>query len=306
MPTGACGVNCDVCKLKILGVCSTCGSGRSAEAQKKLAAQKSILGASCPILECACMNRLSYCLRDCNSFPCVNFKQGEYPFGRGFLDMQERRRQEKLATVPFTSSPITVPDEYWDTIQEKDLFTLSNLTLAESYSSDSAQGLIFRFLKDDILIDIRNRCLKRFCENQWKPADNPLLELVALVYFNSVNAFYPVGNDIIGVSELKEAHFFQGPHTLKLEPLLERYGDDPDGFITTARYSGGQANDMAEIAFQLNPFPRVPLYYLLWQGDDEFKPRMSVLFDRSIEKTLAADAIWGLVNLVSHLLLKGA
>ena len=45
---------------------------------------------------------------------------------------------------------------------------------------------------------------------------------------------------------------------------------------------------------------------LLWQGDDEFKPRMSVLFDRSIEKTLAADAIWGLVSLVSYLLLKGA
>ena len=48
------------------------------------------------------------------------------------------------------------------------------------------------------------------------------------------------------------------------------------------------------------------IQHMLWQGDDEFKPRMSVLFDSSIQKTLAADAIWGLVSLVSYLLLKGA
>ena len=44
MPTGACGINCDVCKLQLLGLCSTCGSGRSQEAQRKLAAQKAAFG----------------------------------------------------------------------------------------------------------------------------------------------------------------------------------------------------------------------------------------------------------------------
>jgi len=45
------------------------------------------------------------------------------------------------------------------------------------------------------------------------------------------------------------------------------------------------------------------LYYLLWEGDEEFEPRISVLFDRSIESHLSADAIWGLVALVSEALL---
>lgn len=305
MPTGACGVNCDVCKLNLMGVCSTCGPGKSAEAQKKLAAQKRILGAACPILECASMNRLSYCLRDCNSFPCVNFKQIEYPFSQGFLNMQKRRRRETPATVPLTTAPITVPEEYWDAIQERDFFKLSNLTLSEPHETDSGQGVIFRFLNSDILIAPQERCLKRRQDGQWKPFYNPMLELAALVYFNSVNAFHPVGNDIVGLKELKEAHFFQGPHTLRLEPLLERYGDDPDGFSAAARYLDGRSIDMADRAFQLNPFPRIPLYYLLWEGDEEFKPRITVLFDRSIEKTLAADAIWGLVNLVSYFLLIG-
>ena len=40
-------------------------------------------------------------------------------------------------------------------------------------------------------------------------------------------------------------------------------------------------------------------------GDEEFKPRLTVLMDRSIEKTLAADAIWALINRVCMALLEG-
>ena len=60
MPTGACGINCDICKLKLLGICSSCGPGRSREAEAKLAAQKRLFGGSCSILECARMNNLNY------------------------------------------------------------------------------------------------------------------------------------------------------------------------------------------------------------------------------------------------------
>ncbi len=63
--------------------------------------------------------------------------------------------------------------------------------------------------------------------------------------------------------------------------------------------------DMADAAYRLLPFPRVSLYYLLWQGDAEFEPRMSVLFDRTIEAVFSADAIWGLVGRVSTALLQG-
>lgn len=57
MPTGACGINCDTCRLNLLGICTTCGSGTSAEAQRKMAAQQRLLGAPCPILDCAAINR---------------------------------------------------------------------------------------------------------------------------------------------------------------------------------------------------------------------------------------------------------
>jgi hypothetical protein len=111
--------------------------------------------------------------------------------------------------------------------------------------------------------------------------------------------------DIVGVKDLKEAHFFQGPHALRTEPLIRRYGADLTGFSRMAEYLEGQPRDMADIAYRLLPFPRVPLYYLLWQGDDEFGPRVTVLLDRPIENALAADAIWALINRVTTSLLEG-
>jgi hypothetical protein len=112
--------------------------------------------------------------------------------------------------------------------------------------------------------------------------------------------------DIVGVKDLKGAHFFQGPHELKTEPLIRRYGTDLKGFNQVAEYLEAEPRDMADTAYRLLPFPRVPLYYLLWQGDEEFEPRVTVLLDRSIENVLAADAIWALINRVSTALLVGA
>jgi hypothetical protein len=114
-----------------------------------------------------------------------------------------------------------------------------------------------------------------------------------------------MGSDIVGAKDLKEAHFFQGPHVLQTEPLLQRYGQDIRGFEDAAKFLGGRPVNMADAAYELLPFPRVPLYFLFFQGDAEFEPHISVLFDRSIEAVFSADAIWGLVGRVTTALLQG-
>lgn len=303
MPTGACGINCDVCKLKLLEICSSCGPGTSLEGMKKLDAQERILGHPCPILACANLNKLEYCLRDCQSFPCENFTAGPYPFSAGFLKMQQRRRQERPPALTHNQTPLQVPGEFWDDLRSRNLTELCNFTLCNRHPSG---GLVFHSLQEDILIDIDSRCLKRMHGGAWTVTDDPLLELLTLVYLNKVDALYPLGKDIVGPQDLKEAHYFKGRHLLKTEPLLERYGRDLKGFRQAAEYLEGKPLAMADAAFMLLPFPRVALYYLLWEGDEEFEPKLSVLFDRSIEYYFAASVIWSLVDLVSARLLRGA
>ena len=302
MPTGACGINCDVCKLNLLETCSSCGPGTSLQAGRKLAAQQRLLGSTCPILDCARMNEIEYCMRDCNQFPCSNFNTGPYPFSQGFLMMQERRLKERPPAFAPDGSRVQVAAGYWDELQQKDITSLCNLTL---FTPCPPHQLLFRFLNEDVRVDIKNRCLLRPKENGWQPTADPLLELVTVLYLISVKEIHPLGQDIVGVKDLKEGHFFQGPHALKTEPLLRRYGHDLRGFREAAEYLAGELRDMADVACRLLPFPRVALYFLLWQGDREFAPQMTVLFDRSIEKIFAADAIWALVNRVATALVEG-
>jgi hypothetical protein len=302
MPTGACGIDCDVCQLRLTGVCSTCGPGTSAEAQRKLEAQQRILGSPCPILACARMNHIDFCLRDCPKFPCDHFSAGPYPFSRGFLAMQERRRQ--LPPQPYApdGSHVAVAEQYWDRLRNQDLGVLCHRT---GFAAPAEGQLVFRFLNTDMMVDVRQGCLKRTMGGRWQLTEDRLLELATVLYLINVQDVYPLGREIVGPKDLKEGHFFQGPHELKIAPLLERYGKDTGSFRDAAQRLEGEAVDMADAAFRLKPFPRIHLYYLLWEGDDEFPPRISVLFDRSIENVLAADAIWGLVTRVSTALLLG-
>lgn len=302
MPTGACGINCDVCKLNLLGTCSSCGPGTSPLAEQKLAAQQRLLGGTCAILACAQLNRVEYCLRDCAQFACDNFSQGPYPFSRGYLQMQNRRRRQNPPAFAPDKSPVEVPSQFWDELQSKDLNTLCNWTL---FRLVSAHQVVFHFLNEEVLMDVAEGCLKRDSGRGWERTQDPLLELVTVIYLNNVKKLHPLGREIVGVKDLKEAHFFQGPHTLQTDPLLQRYGQDISGFEDAARFLEGRPVDMADAAYELFPFPRVPLYFLFWQGDKEFEPRISVLFDRSIEAVFSADAIWGLVNRVSTALLQG-
>ncbi len=299
MPTGACGVNCDVCQLNLRGICSTCGSGKSAEGAKKEAAQVRILGSPCPILACARMNRIDFCIRDCDQFPCDNFETGPYPFSKGYLQMQQRRRKEKRPTQAPSGGSFPVPENFW-----ADLAAISMETLRETAGAnpDPPDGLTVSFLNEVIRVNLKNPGIEKKRSGTWQRVDEPLLELMVVVYLRNAN-YSNIRNELISEKDLKNAHFFQGPHALRTNQLLRRFAHDPDRFTQAGGKLGGRPLQTGDAAFSLPVFPKIPVSYILWEGDDEFPANLSILFDRSIEQHLPADAIWGVVTLVSDALL---
>ena len=219
MPTGACGINCDVCRLTLLEICSTCGPGKGQAAQKKMAAQQRILGAPCPILACAVKSHIDYCPRDCDRFPCEKFRAGPYPFSHGFLRMQERRRLEGPPAKAPSGDIIQVPAEHWEDLEQRDLPVLCENALARICSPDN---ILLPFLGEDLLIDREHSRLCRLIRGHWESIDDPLLELLCLVYLLNAGP-EPLSQEMISVNELKDSHFFQGPHALKTSPLVARY-----------------------------------------------------------------------------------
>lgn len=303
MPTGACGINCDVCQLRLLGICSSCGPGKSSQAEQKLAVQKVTLGDTCAILECAHLNQIDYCMRDCGCFPCDNFSKSTYPFGSGYLNMQQRRRQMGPPATDPAGRPIQVSKDHWEALAQKDVAMLCNFTLADR-DPDSGM-MVYSFLEKKMLVDIKGRCIRMKKKMGWEKTDNPLLELVTTIYLNRATMLFPMGRGLVSTQDLKDFSYFSSEKALRIHALVERFGNDPKGFAASASYLKGEPMDMADTAYRLLPYPRIPVYYLLWHGDEEFGPRMSILFDRSIEKALNAPAIWSLVTLCSYALLKG-
>lgn len=193
-------------------------------------------------------------------------------------------------------SHLPVDAVYWERLGSRDPVRLCGLTLFEH---PQPGFLEFPFLGAPVRMDLEARALLRRVQGRWEPTHDPLLELATLVYLTTVERIHPLGRDLVGIRDLKEGHFFTGPHALRLEPLVERFGGDRAGFLRAAAALGGSPVPLADAACRVWPFPRVPLTYLLWEGDAEFPARVRVLLERSVEAVLPADALWALINRVS-------
>jgi hypothetical protein len=213
--------------------------------------------------------------------------------------MQASRNTQNTPSRQSPEGSSAVPSVHWNDLSGMDLDALCQRSLAVV---NPAGALQLPFLASELQVDFEKRCIRILTGDSWVKIDHPRLELLTLLYLLNVSPAYPV-KEMISVRDLKDSHFFQGPHELKTRPLLDLYGQDLRAFQSAAETLGGKVLKMADAAFELLPFPKVPLYYLLWEGDEEFEPNLSILLDRSIERHLAADAIWGLINLVSDFLI---
>jgi len=94
--------------------------------------------------------------------------------------------------------------------------------------------------------------------------------------------------------------FFAGPHAIANEPMAQRYGNNPRGLVERALALGGEECEGADAAVKFMALPFLPMWVLLWAGDDEFEARAVMGIDQRAHLHLALDVIWALTNIVSH------
>jgi hypothetical protein len=115
--------------------------------------------------------------------------------------------------------------------------------------------------------------------------------LMVLVYLTEAKDIKPTHTWVSGKELKGGSTFFQGPHGLQVEELEGLYGKNPDAFLNAGKKLGGSEILYGDKGFSLEVFPKVPLAYILWKGDDEFPSRITVLFDSTIESHLPLDVI---------------
>jgi len=116
----------------------------------------------------------------------------------------------------------------------------------------------------------------------------------------------PLSGRLIRPIDVKGGHrFFTGTHLLPLDKIAEKYGKDRDGFIRKGREFGGEPFHYGDVSIKLLPFPRVPVYVILWLEDAEFPSRVDLLFDSTCEFHIPlSDIVWAtsMMSVLSMLL----
>lgn len=168
MSTRTCGIYCDVCRLNFRGICSSCGGGTSELARLKLEAQEALLGAICLILACARINRLDFCMRDCQQFPCENFSGkglNSYPFGEGFLNMQ-RRKWASIKLQDQQSDHYAIPEQHWKEISGRGLDKIRRFSGADLVDDGC---LLLQVLEHTPRIDPKRKTVGFADRGKWPP-----------------------------------------------------------------------------------------------------------------------------------------
>jgi hypothetical protein len=100
--------------------------------------------------------------------------------------------------------------------------------------------------------------------------------------------------------------FFRGPHKLPAEKLEEVFGQCPQRLYDITGKFGAKKCEFGDASIELYVLPRIPLTIVIWQGDEEFGARASILFDETAAAQLPLDALWAAANLAIKALVKAA
>ena len=89
-----------------------------------------------------------------------------------------------------------------------------------------------------------------------------------------------------------------------IEPLAEVFGKNPALLIGVGKMLGARKGETGDASLVIDAFAKVPVNIILWQGDDELKPEVNLLFDANILDYLTTEDItimcetitWQLIN----------
>ena len=74
-------------------------------------------------------------------------------------------------------------------------------------------------------------------------------------------------------------------------PFTNYFSNNPDSLIKAAHLVNGEKDEHGDISIKIMAFPKVPLYYVIHLGDDEFPASGNILFDETIENIFSAEDI---------------
>jgi hypothetical protein len=165
---------------------------------------------------------------------------------------------------------------------------LADICLKSGAVQVGADAVRLRLLNREYLVD---RLLGRvILHTETEPV--PISEGLLILHYLVTASGAPPRGEWIAFKDLPDGRLYDSTfykRTVKL--LLRKFGDSPAKLAAAALKIGGIPVEMGDAAVTVQAFPKVPVTWVLWQGNDEFPAEGSVLLDRGISDYLPTEDI---------------
>ena len=149
--------------------------------------------------------------------------------------------------------------------------------------------------------------IPRFSFDSSKNANVTLVTRIMLLHYINNASDIPLSGEKVAYGDIPSCMHYEPVFTKRvLKPLQNAFGYDKYAFLEAGLALGGKEEEYGDASFTLFAFPKVPITFILWQGDEEFPPSMKALFDPSITGFLPLEDIVVVSKLAASRILKTA
>ena len=191
-------------------------------------------------------------------------------------------------------------EQLWEQLLEIDPCNVAKRAKCQ-YADDTGHFSI-QFLGIEYVVDIADKRIFAYSDDDEDTDAQFLEQLCILTYLISCTAV-PLSGKLVTAEKLPSGQFFfRGPHALPTGKLEEVFGHDPHSIYSAATVVGAKKASFGDASIKVFVLPRLPLTFVIWESDEEFDARASILFDQTATSQLPLDALLAAVNLAAKAL----
>ncbi len=135
------------------------------------------------------------------------------------------------------------------------------------------------------------------------PQEMPSWQKAVILHYLERAPGVQLSGNLVTFQEVESGAFYLPIFKARvLAPLIEAFGRQPDSMVEAAKRSfNGEERAHGHRSVTIFAFPYVPITLVLWEGDEEFPPDGTLLYDSTVSEYLSTEDI----TLVSEILVRG-
>lgn len=172
-------------------------------------------------------------------------------------------------------------------LEGRDIETLCDLAGAKVNKGPDQTDITLNFLNKDVQIT-----LPGFEFSQKGGEEVHIWEKILILHYLANASDSPLTRELINYRQVKDGStYFSTFEKRSTRPFVKFFGNQPEKLMDMLGVFGAERVEQGDFGIRVSAFPWVPVYFIIWKGDEEFPPDGSILFDSTIEQRLSAEDI---------------